>query len=422
MRVRGNVSMRIGERVHGGLVIAALALVGFGTLMVWSATATMTGHDALVKRHLIGVVLGLLPLAFLWVLDYKTLKGWTGPLMVLLAFLIISPRIPGLGVSVSGATSWLQIAGIRLFQPSEPAKLLFIVVMAAVIAEYEGKVEKPRDIRRIALFAAVPLVLILLQPDLGTGLVFVFTTLGMLLVGGLKPRWFLILGVAGVLLVGLVLGLNDGLNRLLSRGPYNPVYVAALQASNGDSSAATVRRVADTSVLIKQYQMDRLLVFVDSSRDPQGAGYNLKQSQIAIGSGGLTGKGLNGVSSNAAASQSNLNFIPERHTDFIFSVLGEQLGFLGAVLLLGMYLALLAAALSISSSSRDLFGALIAAGLISMWAFQILENVGMTIGVMPITGIPLPFMSFGSSFMVTNLAGVGILLSIWSRRYGTQTT
>jgi rod shape determining protein RodA len=121
-------------------------------------------------------------------------------------------------------------------------------------------------------------------------------------------------------------------------------------------------------------------------------------------------------------SQSRLNFIPERHTDFIFSVLGEQLGFLGAILLLGLYLALLASALSVSGSSRDLFGALIAAGLISMWIFQILENMGMTIGMMPITGIPLPFMSYGSSFMVTNLAGVGMLLSIWSRRYGTTTT
>lgn len=377
------------DRVHVGVILSTLALLGYGALMVWSATATMTSHSAMVQRQLQGVALGLLPLIVLWLLDYQVLKAWTGPLMVALSLLIISPRIPGLGASVSGATSWLQVGGFRLFQPSEPAKLLFIVVMAAVIAEYGGRIDKTRDVFKIVGFAAIPLVLILLQPDLGTGLVFVAIACGMLLVGGMKARWFAVFGVAGVLLVGLLFGLNAAL-------------VSALDKPEG--------------VLIKSYQMDRLLVFVDPSRDPKGAGYNLQQSKIAIGSGGLTGAGL------GMGTQSRLNFIPERHTDFIFSVLGEQMGFAGAIMLLGLYLALLASALSVSGSSRDLFGALIAAGLISMWAFQILENVGMTIGMMPITGIPLPFMSYGSSFMVTNLAGVGMLLSIWSRRYGTTTT
>ncbi len=154
-------------------------------------------------------------------------------------------------------------------------------------------------------------------------------------------------------------------------------------------------------------------MFVDPARDPGGAGYNLAQSKIAIGSGGLTGKGLR------SGTQSNLNFIPERHTDFVFSVLGEQLGFLGAVTLLALYLFALGSALSIAASSRDLYGSLIAAGVLTFWLFQVLENIGMSLGMMPITGIPLPFMSFGSTFMVTNMAAVGILLSVWSRRYGT---
>jgi rod shape determining protein RodA len=373
--MRSTLKTKISDRVHFGLAAASIALIALGTLMVWSATATMTTHNALVQRELLGIGVGLLPLTVLWLLDYQTLKAWTGPLMIALSLLIISPRIPGLGATVSGATSWLRIGSIQLFQPSEPAKLLFIVVMAAVISEYRGVIEKRRDVLRIAGYMAVPIVLIMLQPDLGTGLVFVATALGMLLVGGMKPRWFLVFGAIAILL----------------------------------------GTIAITTPVLKQYQKDRLLVFIDPSRDPKGAGYNLAQSKIAIGSGGLTGKGLR------AGTQSNLNFIPERHTDFIFSVIGEQLGFLGAVTLLGLYLALLAAALSISASSRDLFGALIAAGLISMWLFQILENMGMTVGLMPITGIPLPFMSYGSSFMVTNLAGIGILLSIWSRRYGTTT-
>lgn len=401
------------DRMHVGLVAAVFALLALGSIMVWSATATMTAHTALVQRQMLGIAIGLLPLAFLWVFDYQILKSWTGPLMIALSLLIISPRIPGLGGEAKGATAWLEVAGFRLFQPSEPAKLLFIVVLAAVIAEYAGKIEAPRDVLRVAGYVAVPFVLIMLQPDLGTGLVFLMISMGMLLVGGLKGRWFAVIALAGVLAVGGVYGANEALNRALHRGPYDPVYLAAVAAAGGDTSADSVQAVNDTSVLIKRYQLNRLGVFVNPKLDPRGAGYNLQQSKIAIGSGGLTGAGL------AAGTQSRLNFIPERHTDFIFSVLGEQFGFLGALLLLGLYLALLAAALSISASSRDLFGALIATGVLSMWLFQILENVGMTIGAMPITGIPLPFMSYGSSFMVTNLAGVGILLSIWSRRYGT---
>jgi rod shape determining protein RodA len=387
--MRAPLSRILRDRVHLGVVLSTVALVVFGGVMVWAATMTMTGHAALVQRQYLGVGIGLIALAVMWVLDYQVLKAWTGPLMVALSLLIISPRIPGLGASVSGATSWLQIGSIRLFQPSEPAKLLFIVVMAAIIAEYGGKLDKTPDILKVVGLASVPLVLILLQPDLGTGMVFVAIASGMLLVGGMKARWFGVFAVAGIVLVLAVFALNS-------------VLVTSMNKPDG--------------VLIKSYQVDRLLVFVDPTRDPKGAGYNLQQSKIAIGSGGLTGAGL------GMGSQSRLNFIPERHTDFIFSVLGEQLGFAGAVMLLALYLALMASALSVSASSRDLFGALVAAGLISMWAFQILENMGMTIGMMPITGIPLPFMSYGSSFMVTNLAGVGMLLSIWSRRYGTTTT
>jgi rod shape determining protein RodA len=411
--MRPSLTKLAADKLHIGLALSVAALLAFGSVMVNTATLTMAGHAGLVQRQLIGIVIGLLPLAALWVLDYQVLKAWTGPLMIALSALIISPRIPGLGSQVSGATSWLQIFGLRLFQPSEPAKLLFIVVLAAVIAEYDGKIEKPRDVMRVLGYVAVPFVLIMLQPDLGTGLVFILISMGMLLVGGLKGRWFAVLALVGVVLVGTVFGANELLDHAMQRGPYDPAYVAAVQKAGGDISAPSVLAVRDTSVLIKQYQINRLGVFINPNLDPKGAGYNLAQSKIAIGSGGFSGTGA------AAGTQSRLNFIPERHTDFIFAVLGEQFGFAGAILLLGLYLALLAAALSISASSRDLFGALIAAGLIAMWLFQILENVGMTVGIMPITGIPLPFMSYGSSFMVTNLAGVGILLSIWSRRYGT---
>lgn len=361
------------RRVNLPLVLWTCALVAYGLLMVWSATSGSAANAGMVRRQLIGVALGLVPLLGLWALDYKVLKHWTGPLAAATAMLLVSVLVPGLGVVVNGQRNWLALGPIRLFQPSEPAKLLLIVVLAAVIANYKGELSSAKDVATVLGVVAIPLGLIMLEPDLGTALVFIAITLGMLLVGGLRTKWFLVFLIVGVLCGAVILKAG----------------------------------------VLHQYQMNRLTVFIDPNVDPKGAGYNLAQSKIAIGSGGLLGKGLR------AGTQSSLNFIPERHTDFIFAVLGEELGFAGAVVLLGLYLALLITALEISASSRDLFGALIAAGLISMWAFQILVNVGMTVGIMPITGIPLPFMSYGSSFMVTNLAGVGMLLSVWARRYGT---
>ncbi|MDZ4170325.1 MAG: rod shape-determining protein RodA [Coriobacteriia bacterium] len=360
------------KNVNPALIACVLLLAVYGSVIVRSAVSGMDAGDALFRRHLLGLAVGLVPLVVAWVIDYRKFQGWIGPLMLLNAFLILSPRIPGLGDEAGGATSWLQIAGFRLFQPSEPAKLVTIIIMAAVIARYDGSISKARDVAKIMGILAVPLGLILLQPDLGTGLVFIAITMGMLLVGGLKPRWFLLFALVGVVLTGVVLRAG----------------------------------------VLEEYQVNRLLVFVDPKLDPTGAGYNLEQSKIAIGSGEVTGKGL------GKSTQGNLNFLPERHTDFIFSVLGEEFGFAGAMMLLAVYLALLLTSLEIAASSRDLFGSLIVVGVMSMWTFQIFENVGMTIGLMPITGIPLPFMSFGSSFMVTNLAATGMLLSVWSRRAG----
>jgi rod shape determining protein RodA len=392
------------------LIGMVLLLVVYGSIVVQSAVSGMTVGPALFKRHLLGIGVGLVPLLVAWAFDYRKLQGWVGPLFIGDALLILSPKIPGLGATAKGAQLWLEIAGIRLFQPSEPAKLLFILGLAAMIAGYKGRIDEPRDVMRVLGYAVFPFLLVVGVGDLGTGLVFVAIAFAMLLIGGLRGRWFVVLGVSAVLLISMLFGLNAGLNRILHRGPYDPAYIAAVRSG----SESALSQVPDTSVLIKRYQMNRLLVFIDPTVDSKGAGYNLEQSKIAIGSGELTGKGL------GSGTQSNLRFLPEPHTDFIFAVLGEELGFTGAIILLGLYLALLITALEVSSSSRDLFGAVIVAGVIGMWLFQILENMGMTIGLMPITGIPLPFMSFGSSFMVTNLAATGMLLSVWTRRTGVQ--
>lgn len=354
-----------------------ILLLLYGTVMVNSATS-----GSGLKRQLFGIAVGFVLLVVFWIFDYRKMKDWTTPLFILDAFLMLSPRIPGLGYSAKGASSWLALGGtIRLFQPSEPAKLVTIILLATIIARYAGHIDTRKDFIKLVGISLIPVGLILTQPDLGTGMVFIAIAFGMLLVGGAKVRWMIAALLVAATLAGGIIWL-DG----------------ALDARSGKD------------VLLKDYQMNRLLVFADQTRDPKGAGYNLKQSKIAIGSGELRGKGY------GSGTQGNLNFLPERHTDFIFAVLGEEFGFLGAILLLGLYLALLVVALSIANSSNDLFGMLIAVGIMSMWVFQILENIGMTMGLMPITGIPLPFMSYGSSFMVTNLACVGVLLSIWSRR------
>ncbi len=361
---------RLLTAINVPLVVATLLLTAYGTLIVSSATvATST-----MMRHLLGIGVGLVVMVILWAIDYRRYSGWIGVLGVLCAVLIISPLIPGVGVEQKGARSWVQFLGVQVGQPSEPAKLLFIVVLAWVMSTFKGRIETLPQVFKVAAVVVGAVALMLLQPDLGTSLVFIATALVMAVAAGMKGRYFIAIGLLAALGVFAIVQLD----------------------------------------LLDEYQMDRLTVFIDPEADTTGAGYNLRQSTIAIGSGGITGKGL------GAGTQSNLNFLPERHTDFIFAVLGEELGFMGGLVLLACYLALLLVALAIATSSRDLFGSLIAIGVLGMWLFQILENMGMTIGIMPITGIPLPFMSFGSSSMVTNLGAVGLLLSVWARRYGSQ--
>lgn len=378
---RPHFSLSLVRDVNWALVGLVAVLLAYGSIVVASAVSDKESAASMMSRQYLGMGLGVVLMLFFFLFDHRRWRDLAWPLFAFDAFLILSPLVPFLSDSAKGANSWLQIAGIRLFQPSEPAKLVTIIFLAAIISAYGGRIATLRDYLKIAGLSFVPLVLILLQPDLGTGMVFVAIALGMLWAGGAKLRWILTTVAIGLTLASALLWVDGYIDQR-----------------------------AGEDKLIKDYQKDRLLVFLDNERDPRGAGYNLKQSKIAIGSGGLTGKGLGG------GTQSSLNFLPERHTDFIFAVLGEELGFVGAIVLLGLYLALMMVALNIAVSAESLFGTLVGVGIISMWLFQILENIGMTIGLMPITGIPLPFMSYGSSFMITNLAAIGLLLAIWRQR------
>ncbi len=359
------------------LVLAAL--VTYGLLNQFAVTAS--SEDYSFSRQLLGVGLGLIAMAIAWKIDYKAFAQAVVPLLIVDIVLLLSPHLPFIGYSTGGAASWINI-GIR-FQPGELAKIVTIIMMAAMVARYQGKFDNTREYLKCLALLSVPFICIMTQPDLGTGLVFLVIGATILFVGGADRRLILIT-------IGVFVGLIAG---------------ALLIDPLLDS-------IAGEDVFIKQYQINRLLVFIDPSLDTTGAGYNVEQARIAVGSGGLFGKGFGN------ATQSSLGFLPEAPTDFVFCTIAEQFGFVGSMVLLALFAAFLYLTISMARAVTDLFAKLIILGICGMWLFQILESVGMSCGIMPVTGIPLPFFSYGSSFMVVNFICVGVICSIWSRHRG----
>ncbi len=365
------------EAVPFPLVAVVVALLAYGLLVVWSAIQGNENYS--FSRQLMGVGLGIVAMLAFYAFDYRRLANYTTILLVVNVVLILSPHLPVIGVESKGAQSWVNV-GIQL-QPGEFAKITVILLDAAVMSKFGGQLDDPRAFIRALVYIAIPFLCIMTQPDLGTGLVYLVIGAVALVMGGTRVRYLLALLGMFVAAIVAVFAIDEVLKN--STGEY---------------------------VLLKQYQRNRLLVFLDPSADVTGTGFNLNQAMIAIGSGGLFGKGLlNG-------SQSSLGFVPESATDFIFCVLAEQFGFVGAMILLGLYLALIVVCIRIARESSDLFGTLIVMGVVGMWLFQILENIGMDIGLMPITGIPLPFMSYGSSFMMVNFSLIGLVGSVYAHR------
>ncbi|MBL8778561.1 MAG: rod shape-determining protein RodA [Acidimicrobiales bacterium] len=355
------------------LVAAVVALSLVGVLMVFSATKGPGGETPtttfFLQRQLMFAVLGWGVMAAVACVDYRHYRDWAIPMAIAaltLLVLVISP----LGSESNGAQAWFELAGFQL-QPSEFAKIVFILGMAAFLTyDRAGGLDGRRLLIAFGI-AAVPMGLIMLQPDLGTVLVFVFAALGMITVAGVRPRHLAM--VALVAIVGTVLILN--------------------------------------SPILKAYQVDRLTSFVSPDSDTQGAAYNTKQAVVAISGGGLTGQGLfNG-------QQTRLNYVPEQHTDFIFTVVGEELGFAGGALVLGLLGVIVWRIWRTAQLSRDEYGMLVCVGVLSMVVFQVFENVGMTMGIMPVTGIPLPFVSYGGSAILTQSAALGLVLSVHMRRF-----
>ncbi len=354
------------------LFTAALVAAGIGCVAIYSATRPSLlalGRDPnfYLKRQLAFLALAMVIFVISMLFDYRQMKG-LAPLVYLagigLLVLVLSP----VGHTTQGAQRWITL-GILQIQPSEIMKLVLIIALSALWADKGANSGLGRVVLAVGI-AAIPAGLIYLQPDLGTVLVLVFLAFSIVLVAGAKLRWLALLVALGAGVFVLVLHLG----------------------------------------LLHDYQIKRLTAFLDQS-SKNTAAYNLQQSRTAVASGGLTGKGL------FRGTQTNLDYVPENHTDFIFTVVGEETGFAGSILLIGLLSFLVWRALRIAMLSKDQFGSRLAAGVAAMLAFQLFINVGMTIGIVPVVGIPLPFVSYGGSSLLTSFCAVGILMNIHMRRF-----
>ena len=358
------------------LTFAVVGLLLIGTMLVYAGTREWFRSYGLdpeyyFKRHTLNIIIGGLLAYGTTLIDYRLLRAYT-PIVWLAAVIgLIIVLIPGLGSEINGAQAWISFPGGFQLQPAELAKIAIIVGMAMILADREQSDKDPTDldvVKALAI-AAVPVLLIVAQPDLGTVLIISAAVVAMIGASGAPARW-----VIGLLLAAIV-------------GVFAAVQTGA----------------------VSSYQVARLQSFVDPSADPQATGYQLRQSRITIGSGGLLGKGL------FEGPQTNGRFVPEQQTDFIFTVAGEELGFVGCSIILFLYTLFFIRAFAICRRSSDLFGRLVCIGVIAWFAFQTFENIGMTMGLMPMTGVPLPFLSYGGSSMFANLIGVGLLQNVHAR-------
>ena len=392
------------------LIAIALALSLYGIAMVFSAgnTDLPTVAAGAWKRQLVwfGLALGAC-----WALTRSSVRfiEWmTWPAYLLTIVLLVLTFAFGSGAGTAASMKgWLTIGGMRLGQPSELAKLTVVLMLAKVLTEQKTPPRSLIDLWKPAVVVGIPWLLIMAQPDLGTGIVFVGIFFAMLFWSGV--RWPLLLLVASPA-VSLILSFSTQLwgvwfflllALVFWYKPYliEGIVIVVLNVVMGVVAPILWERLAP-------YQQKRLLVFLDPSADPRASGYHVIQSQVAIGSGGLTGKGF------LEGTQKKLAFLPAQHTDFIFAVVGEELGFIGVTIALTLFLALFLRTVRIATRANDSFSSLIAFGLAASWFVHVGENVGMTLNLMPITGIPLPFFSYGGSFMLASWMAVGVLVRV----------
>ena len=394
-------------RTEWPLVALALTLTSLGTLMVYSAGQTDVPSFVLNiwKTQLVWALLGIAVAFAVTRVSVRFIEWASVPVYLGATVLLVLLLFIGEGAGTAASTkSWLAIGGVRLGQPAELAKVAVVLMLARILSSQRDAAKGLVDLWRPALVAGIPWLLIMAQPDLGTGLVFIGIFFAMLFWSGVQ--WPLLLMAA-----------SPGISLVLAFGPgvwgawfiLLCALIAWKRPNWIESSALVFANVAMGVVApilwdkLNPYQQRRLLVFLDPSADPRNSGYHLIQSQVAIGSGGFFGKGF------TDGSQKRLAFLPEQQTDFIFAVVGEEFGFVGVTVTLALFCILLLRTTRIAARSGNPFASLVAFGLTAAFFTHILVNVGMTIGLMPITGIPLPFFSYGGSFLLTCWLSIGIL-------------
>lgn len=357
------------------LIAASLLLVVLGLVAIYSAKFAQLElqglpTDLYVTRQLLAFGVGLVAMAATAALDYRTIRSYT-PLLYVAGVLLLV-LVLFIGDENKGATSWISLGGFQ-FQPSELMKVALLLTLGTALAERRDSGGVSTGI--VLLLTGVPVALIVLQPDPGTALILLFAAFAVLLVHGTRLVWLGGLAVGGIAALWTVLRLE----------------------------------------LLEEHQANRLTSFLNpgDSELARSLNYNTDQSLIAIGSGQVTGKGL------FQGTQTNLSYVPENHTDFIFTVIGEEFGFLGAILCLGLFAVLLYRCLRIAASARDRFGMIVASGVTGLLAFQLFVNVGMTVGIMPVIGIPLPLVSYGGTSLIATMAMLGLVLNIHMRRFRT---
>ncbi|MFE9259070.1 rod shape-determining protein RodA [Streptomyces sp. NPDC006879] len=366
------------RRLDWPILFCALALSFIGALLVWSATRNRTQLNQgdpyyFLFRHCLNAGIGLvLMIGTVW-LGHRTLRGAV-PVLYALSVLLVTAVLTPLGATINGAHAWIVVGGGFSLQPSEFVKITIILVMAMLLAARVDAGDQPypdhNTVVKALCLAALPMGIVMLMPDLGSVMVMVVIVLGVLLASGASNRW--VIGLIGSGALGAVLVWQLG--------------------------------------VLDEYQINRFAAFANPDLDPAGVGYNTNQARIAIGSGRLLGAGL------FKGSQTTGQFVPEQQTDFVFTVAGEELGFVGAGLILVLLGVLLWRACLIARATTELYGTIVASGIIAWFAFQSFENIGMTLGIMPVAGLPLPFVSYGGSSMFAVWVAVGLLQSIKVQR------
>lgn len=422
------------------LIVSTVALIAIGILFIYSSGVTSEGVSFSREwiRQIVFAVLGLAILVGITALDYSRLRDLSPYIYVALLFSLVFTLF--FGRVVNGARSWIGVGDLGV-QPSEFMKVGTILFLAYVMDRRESEIAAPVGFLLSFLVVLVPMGLILLQPDFGTAIVYIPVFLVMAFAGGARPSYILFVLLAGALaIVFTVLPAWE----LYIRGsdvPFVSIFtdlqlfvivtgsfgLIALLGVVGFlitkqsyfkwivyGSSAVLTGLGGSYVgrrLLQDFQIMRLIVFLDPNVDPRGAGWNIIQSVTAVGSGGLTGKGW------LRGTQSHLQYLPQQSTDFIFSILAEEWGFLGALVVFAGFSAIMIRGLIISAKAKDRFASLTAVGIVTMIFFHVAVNVGMAIGIMPITGIPLMLLSYGGSSLWTALIGIGILMSIYQHRY-----